>query len=91
LYRAGVVSEDKSFKLAADKAIGLMTLPIEGGGTARISDGGIELEETPNKAGSAILYGSVFSVFGLYDLPLVSKYSQLKEMFEKTIDALERF
>jgi len=90
LYRAGVISEDKSFKLAADKAIGLMIVPIGDGGTAWISDGGIDLEETPNKAGSTILNGRVFSVFGLYDALLVSKYSQWKEVFEKTINTLER-
>jgi len=90
LYRAGVVSKDKSFLAAADKAIGLMILPIEDGGTARIFDGGIVLEETPNKPGSAILNGWIFSIFGLYDALLVSKCSQWKEAFEKTIDTLEK-
>ena len=90
MYRAGVVNEDKSFKLVADKTIGLMILPIEDGGRAQISDDGIDFEETPNKAGSTILNGWVLSVFGLYDALLVSKYSQWKEVFEKTINTLER-
>lgn len=89
MYRAGVVSEDKSFKLAADKTIGLMILPVEDGGTVRISDDGMDLEETLNKVGSAILNGRDFSVFGLYDALLLSKYSQWKEVFEKTINTLE--
>ena len=89
MYRAGVVNEDKSFKLAADKAIGLMVLRIEDGGTVRISDSGIDLEETPNKVGSAILNGWDFSVFGLFDALLLSKYSQWKDVFEKTINTLE--
>jgi len=89
LYRAGVVNEDKSFKLAADKTIGLMILSIEDGGTVRISDDGIYFEETPNKAGSTILNGWVLSVSGLYDALLVSKYSQWKAVFEKTINTLE--
>lgn len=62
MYRAGVVNEDKSLKLAADKAIGLMILPIEDGGTVRIVDGGIDLDGTPNKAGSAILWLGFLSI-----------------------------
>jgi len=48
------------------------------------------LEEIPNKPGSTILSGWIFSVCGLYEALLVSKCSQWKEVFEKTIDTLEK-
>lgn len=89
LFRAGVALKGKSFFSAAEKAIDLMLLPIEKGGTARIEEQELVLEENPNKPGSAILNGWIFSIFGLYDSLLVFERQEWRSAFERTISSLE--
>lgn len=86
LIRAFKETCDRSFLNSAKKAIDLMLLPVESGGTSRYIGKKIFLEEAIMSEPTLILNGWIFSIFGLYDISkLISEY---KDKLFQTVNTL---
>ena len=87
LFRAGKEFNDDKYTAAAFKAIDLMLCSIEDGGTSVYEDGGLFLEEYPQKPRRSVLNGWIFSAFGLYDASLMEP-AKYKGAFFQTVDTI---
>lgn len=72
---------------SAIRAVEFMLKPVEEGGTAFHKDDTITLEEASDEL--TILNGMMFSIWGLYDVCLLTKDMGLKESLNKTVKTLE--
>lgn len=88
LFRVGLEIRDDTFLGAAEKALELMLLPINKGGTARFEEGLLYLEEFPKNPPNTILNGWIFSIFGLYDGILVLNKKEFEDAFNLTVESL---
>lgn len=88
LFRVGLEIRDYTFLEAAERALELMLLPINEGGTARFEEGLLYLEEFPGNPPNTILNGWIFSIFGLYDGILITNRREFREAFDLTIETL---
>ncbi|MCS7231818.1 MAG: D-glucuronyl C5-epimerase family protein [Elusimicrobiota bacterium] len=88
LFRLGLELKEDIFLEAAEKALELMLIPIDKGGTLRIERNLFFLEELPEDPPSTILNGWIFSIFGLYDGFLVTNRTDFKEAFLLSIETL---
>lgn len=87
LLRAYVCSNNEDYLIKARKAIDFMLIPIENGGTACYQGDDLYLYEYTNKA--CVLNGWIFSIFGLYELNIVTGEQYYREVLNKTISTLE--
>jgi hypothetical protein len=71
LLRVWSLDPDDAWLEHARRAMELMLLPVELGGTSRRIGSGIVLEEAPQATPNTVLNGWVFALYGLYDLALV--------------------
>ena len=69
----------------AEKAFHPMTVPVEEGGAAIVSDDFYWVEEIPSKNPSFVLNGFIFALFGVYDLCRFTGKKMYKEWFDKAI------
>ena len=87
LIRAAIVTEDKKYTEAADKAKDFMLKPIsEGGTTEYIGQDVIFYEATNNPV---ILNGWIFSLWGLIDYCKYVKDDQAQDILERTLETLK--
>lgn len=86
LIRAYVETKAEQYLEAAKNAVDFMLVPLSQGGTALYTKEGIVLYEYTNKP--CVLNGWIFSLFGLYDLSLVSKDNIYEKLLKKTVAAL---
>ncbi|MGE5551272.1 MAG: D-glucuronyl C5-epimerase family protein [Bacteroidota bacterium] len=70
LARAYALTSDEIYLKCAKKALSPLLLPISMGGTCRVVQHGLILEETPQDREATILNGWIFALFGLYDFLL---------------------
>jgi len=87
LLRANKYYNDEKYLLAAKKAIDLMLMPLEEGGTSRYENDEIFLMEFMDKP--CILNGWIFSLFGLYDLTLDCDEEKYKSALLLTLNTLK--
>jgi hypothetical protein len=73
LVRAYSASNDARFLHGAERAIDAMLRPVTSGGTAVYEGQSLFLEEIPKARRTTILNGSIFALFGIYDLSLVKE------------------
>lgn len=88
LVRAYKQNNDIKYLEAAKKAIEMMMLPMEKGGTAEVQGEDIVFFEFTNKP--VVLNGWVFSIFGLYDLNIISD-NYYKETLSRAIRTLCKY
>lgn len=88
LLRAYISTNKKEYFDKAKLAVDFMMEPIEQGGTAKFFNDGIYLYEYTNKP--CVLNGWIFSLFGIYDLTLISDNPRYKEYFEVSLETLKR-
>ncbi|EIW00667.1 D-glucuronyl C5-epimerase family protein [Thermoanaerobacter siderophilus] len=89
LIRAFQENGDEEFVDRAKKAIDLMLLPVEKGGTARYVNDKLFLEEVVESKPVLILNGWIFAVFGLYDIFKATSDGRYKEALQRTLDTLK--
>ena len=88
LVRAAIVTDDKRFADAADKAKEFMLKPIaEGGTTEYKGENVIFYEDTDNPV---ILNGWIFSLWGLYDYCKYTKDEEANVILQKTLESLKK-
>ena len=90
LARGWLLKSDDAWLEHARRAVQIMLLPVESGGTSRRTGSGIVLEEGPLVPPNTVLNGWVFGLFGLYDLTLVdgAHGSNIKTALNDTLEAL---
>lgn len=88
--RAWKLTNESHFAEGARKALDLLLMPIEKGGSAIYNGKEIFLEETPSAPCSSILNGWIFALFGLYDYWLAFKDRTVWELFHKSLNTLKR-
>lgn len=91
LVRAYVLTQERAFLQAAQKALEPLKRPIDEGGTCRVVPEGVVLEEVPYSGYRAILNGWIFALFGLYDYLLVEDNNEVSYLMGKSLDALEAY
>ncbi len=90
LVRAYLLTERDEFLESAHDAYNLMMKTVDEGGCALYIDDKIFLEEYPENPRSTVLNGWIYSVFGLYDLVLVTKDQEIKTLTDKSIWTIEQ-
>ena len=88
LIRAHILTSDKKYMYAAQKAVKFMLKPISEGGTAEYKNGDVLLYEDTNNP--VILNGWIFSLWGLYDYCKYTKDEAVQKVLCKTLASLER-
>lgn len=88
LIRAYIYYKETKFFGAAKKAIDLMLMPLDDGGTCKYSNGELFLMEFMDLP--CVLNGWIFSQFGLYDFVTVSKERHYKELFDLSLDTMKK-
>ena len=78
---------DEQYLKRAENAMLFMLKPIEKGGCSRYSGDYLFLEES--MIIQTILNGMMFSVWGLYEVSLISNNQELKENLDKSVNTLE--
>ena len=86
LIRAYKESDDSKYLIAAKKAIRLMLIPEEDGGTALYKDNDVLFQEFAYQ--STILNGWIFAIFGLYDYVKISGDLDIQQILGKTIHSI---
>lgn len=71
LLRAGIAFNEPRYTDAAILAGRFMLVPCDEGGTCVRKDGGLFLEEYPQRPRRSVMNGWIFSLFGLHDLSLI--------------------
>jgi hypothetical protein len=91
LVRAFSITGDRLFIDGARSALGLMTMPIERGGTAHEGMHGVVLEEVPLVPPRTVLNGWINGIYGLYDFLLIEQSESVAATLESTVEALVRY
>lgn len=87
LCRAYILKKEEQYLLSAQKAVFQMIKPIEGGGCSKVNNEYITFEE---HAGiNTVLNGMIFSIWGLYEVTLLSNEPELVEALDNSIQTLE--
>lgn len=89
LVRAFKETGKEEYIHRARKAVDLMLLPVEKGGTSRYANGKLFLEETIESTPVLILNGWIFAIFGLYDIFKATSDVKYKEALQKSLSTLK--
>jgi len=90
LTRAYLLTEDYSYLNLAEDAIKPFYIDVDKGGLLNYFQSNPVYEEYPSRIKTvAVLNGFIFSVFGLYDLQLISKNFDAKELLQKGINSIK--
>lgn len=89
LIRAFKETNNEEYLAKAKKAIDLMLLPVEKGGTSRYGNDKLFLEETVESKPVLILNGWIFAIFGLFDITKIIPELKYNYALEKTLDTLK--
>lgn len=86
LVRAYKEFHDKKYLFGAKKAIDFMLISVEMGGTSLYVNNEIYLQEFVSQP--TVLNGWIFSIFGLYDLMLITSEQKYKLLFDLSCTTL---
>lgn len=90
LTRAYLLTKDDSYLNLAEDAIKPFYVDVSKGGLLNYFHSNPVYEEYPSGIKTvAVLNGFIFSLFGLYDLQLISPDSDAKELFQKGISSIK--
>jgi len=90
LLRAFLETKNEKYLTSTERALELMLLPVQKGGTARYVGKDLFLEEVVTRDPNTILNGWIFAIFGLWDYALFSRKGEAHEMLADTLATLER-
>ncbi|MBE0447469.1 MAG: thioredoxin [Actinobacteria bacterium] len=88
LFRAAMETGDTNYFKQAERALELMLLPLSLGGTSRMEQGRLYLEEYVGEPPNTILNGWVFAIFGLYDGVLATSRDDFRQSLSLTVGTL---
>lgn len=88
LVRAYTQTGEQSFLTAAQRALGPMTVKTTSGGTAWTYRGELWFEEYPDRTVSHVLNGSIFGMYGVYDLVRVTGDPGVRSIFSRATGTL---
>jgi hypothetical protein len=88
LLRAYVETGEGSFLTAAQKAMRPLTIRTTSGGTASTYRGELWFEEYPDRTVSHVLNGSIFGMYGVYDLVRVTGDPAARSVFSRATGTL---
>ena len=75
---------------AAKSAIDFMLVPIENGGCTKYDGDDVYLCEHTDPSRTVVLNGWIFSLWSLYDYHKLTQDTNVGEMYQKTLDTLEK-
>lgn len=91
LLRGYQLSGEKKYLGAANRALKIFSVPAAEGGVTSFTEFGPVYEEYPAPFLTAVLDGSIFSLFGLFDyIRAMEENGTAKQLFDKGIDALKK-
>jgi hypothetical protein len=90
LLRAYTLTGDEKWLNSAKKAVEFMKVEVKDGGVLLKDGEDVSLEEYPalDSKRVGVLNGWIFSLFGLYDYVLLTGDSDIKELFDKSVETL---
>ena len=88
LLRAHKESGNNKYLSQAKRAIDFMLIPLREGGTSEYKGDDLYLYEFTNKP--VVLNGWIFSLFGLYELAVVTRGQKYEDNLERTVQTLIR-
>lgn len=88
LVRAHKMSGKDKYLEAANRAFDLFRINVNEGGVIGEIDGLHTLEEFPNSNNFAILNGSIFALFGVYDLYISTRQPIYEEFFREHVTSI---
>lgn len=88
LVRAYTFSGDERYLQSAKRALELLLKEISEGGTSRIIQHRLILEEYPAKNINGALNGWIFAIFGLYDFLIVNESQDIRDAMEATLSSM---
>jgi heparosan-N-sulfate-glucuronate 5-epimerase len=91
LVRAFWITSHIKFMDAAYRGGKFMIRTIQDGGTSRITSDGLILEEYPREKSRTVLNGWVSALYGIYDLTLISKWEEMSDVLEASMQALLKY
>lgn len=92
LIRAYKLTNESKWLEAAKKAMKFMLMSIHEGGTLLIDGNDYFFEEYPDRLGGkrSVLNGWIFTLFGVYDYLKIDNNSEVKDVYNKSIETLKR-
>ena len=90
LIRAYLYTNNEDYFLAADKAIKIMIMSNDKGGTCYINGDQYIFQEYVSKDNQSVLNGWIFFFFCLYDYYLVTKNDEIKKIIDITVNSLAK-
>ncbi|MCS7053691.1 MAG: D-glucuronyl C5-epimerase family protein [Ignavibacterium sp.] len=91
LTRAFLINKDESLIELCEAAINPFFVEVSNGGLLNYFDGIPVFEEYPSPIKTvAVLNGFIFSLFGLYDLFLLSKSKKAEELFARGVKSIKK-
>lgn len=86
--RAWVETGDESFRQAALRALRPLTVPVGAGGVVTDTGTDLWLEEYPDR--SKVLNGSMFAIWGVWDVVRISDDATARSIYTRSVDTLRR-
>jgi hypothetical protein len=90
LVRVAAVTGEERFEEAALRAVRVLEVPVAEGGVQTELAGGPFLEEYPTRPSSYVLNGTMFALWGLYDVRHGLGDERAGDLFERCLDTLAR-
>ncbi len=89
LVRAFIISTEQKYLDIALRAAKLFQIPVSRGGIRTLVNGRyVFYEEFPSDRPSLVLNGFIFSLWGLYDLYLVTKEKVIMQLYQEGLETL---
>ncbi len=90
MVRAWIETNNDKFHECAERALQLLILPVEKGGTSYFIGNDLILDEVPKEPPNTILNGWIFALMELYDYYLVFKNQKVYKFFRKSLRSLDQ-
>jgi hypothetical protein len=88
LVRLHAAGGDASYAEAARRALRLLAVPTDEGGTSAMLDGRAFPQEYPTTPASFVLNGAIFAMWGWYDVALALDDADARGAFDAAVEAL---
>ena len=88
LIRAYLITKNELYLDYAKSAINFMIKDVNKGGTCVYDDDKVIFQEYVSKENLSVLNGWIFSIFGLYDIFLITKDKKYYKILQKTLETL---
>jgi heparosan-N-sulfate-glucuronate 5-epimerase len=88
LVRAYLLTNDAYYVELADRALGVLDVPVAEGGVRAESQWGVAYEEYPSTPYSHVINGFIFCLIGLFELSVIADSDRAQKLFDQGVNTL---